>query len=156
MIKSFFLVAALSFLFGFSASSKTVSCHQKKFNSINLADTFPTKDSMDESIFEKVEIEASFPGGDEAWIKFLQSHLDPTVPTRMRAPKGKYTVWIQFIVDKDGKILEFKPLTTNGYGMEKEVIRILKKSPKWKPAIQDGRTVRAYRKQPVTFVVEDF
>ena len=156
MIKSFFFVAALSFLFGFSASSKTASCHQKEFNSKNLADTLPIKDSVDESIFEKVEIEASFPGGDEAWIKFLQSHLDPTVPTRMRAPKGKYTVWIQFIVDKDGKILDFKTLTTNGYGMEKEVIRILKKSPKWKPAMQDGRTVKAYRKQPVTFVVEDF
>ena len=156
MIKSFFLVAGFSFFFGFSASSKTASCHQKKFNPKNLADTLPIKDSVDESIWEKVEIEASFPGGDEAWIKFLQSHLDPTVPTRMRAPKGKYTVWIQFIVDKDGKILEFKALTTNGYGMEKEVIRILKKSPKWKPAIQDGRTVRAYRKQPVTFVVEDF
>src|SRR5205814_5750538 len=138
-----------------SASSKIASCYQTNFNRVCLTDTIPTKDSADENIWEKVEIEASFPGGDPAWIKFLQSHLDPTVPTRMRAPKGKYTVWIQFIVDKDGKLSEFIALTTNGYGMEKEVIRILKKSPKWAPAFQDGRNVKAYRKQPVTFVVDD-
>jgi len=137
------------------ASPKSAYALQEKVLSKILTDTIPPKDSIDESIWEKVEIEASFPGGDQAWIKFLQSHLDPTVPTRMRAPKGKYTVWIQFIVDKDGKLSEFKELTTNGYGMEKEVTRILKKSPKWKPAYQDGRTVKAYRKQPVTFVVDD-
>jgi len=155
MIKAFFLVATLSFLFWASAAAKTASSNQNSFSSKNLADTVPAKDSVDESIWEKVEVEAAFPGGDEAWIKFLQSHLDPTVPTRMKAPKGKYTVWIQFIVNKDGKVFDFKALTTNGYGMEKEVIRILKKSPKWKPAIQDGRPVMAYRKQPVTFVVEE-
>jgi protein TonB len=155
MIKSFFLFASFILLIGSSAFSKSASTLQKKFLPKILTDTVPTKDTADESIWETVEIEASFPGGDQAWIKFLQSHLDPTVPTRMRAPKGKYTVWIQFIVDKDGKLYEFKELTTNGYGMEKEVIRILKKSPKWKPAFQHGRNVKAYRKQPVTFVVDD-
>lgn len=39
--------------------------------------------------------------------------------------------------------------------MEEEVTRILKKSGKWNPAIQNGKQVNAYRKQPVTFQVED-
>ena len=70
-----------------------------------------------------------------------------------RRPAGSYTVIIQFVVDKEGNISEIKPLTNRGYGMEKEVIRILEKSPKWTPAYQDNRPVKAYRKQPVTFVV---
>jgi protein TonB len=39
--------------------------------------------------------------------------------------------------------------------MEDEVIRVLKLSPRWKPASQNGRFVKAYRKQPVTFVIEE-
>jgi len=38
--------------------------------------------------------------------------------------------------------------------MEEEVVRVLNKSPKWTPAIQFGRRVKAYRKQPVSFFVE--
>ena len=46
-------------------------------------------------------------------------------------------------------------MTNFGYGMEQEVIRIMKKSPMWTPASQNDKTVKAYRKQPVTFVLED-
>jgi protein TonB len=105
-------------------------------------------------VFDKVEIEAFFPGGDNAWRKFLEQNLNPAVPVNYGAPAGQYTVVIQFVVDKTGKITEIKALTNHGYGMEAEVIRLLRKSPKWSPAIQDGRNVKAYRKQPVTFQVE--
>ena len=60
---------------------------------------------------------------------------------------------VQFIINKEGAITDIKPLTKYGFGMEEEVIRILKKSPQWVPAIQFGRNVKAYRKQPVTFMV---
>ena len=39
--------------------------------------------------------------------------------------------------------------------MEEEVMRIIKKGPKWIPAMQNGRPVNAYRRQPVTFMVEE-
>ncbi len=49
-----------------------------------------------------------------------------------------------------------KAETSFGYGMEEEVIRIIKKGPKWTPASVNGKHVNAYRRQPVTFaVVED-
>ncbi len=38
--------------------------------------------------------------------------------------------------------------------MEDEAIRVIKRGPKWTPAIQNGRNVNAYRKQPITFVVQ--
>jgi protein TonB len=106
-------------------------------------------------IFEKVDIEASFPGGEVAWRKFLEQNLRADVPLKRGAPAGSYTVWIQFVVDKNGNVSDLKPLTNLGYGMEAEIVRVLKKSPKWIPANQNGSTVRAYRKQPVTFVIEE-
>jgi protein TonB len=79
--------------------------------------------------------------------------LNPDVAVRNHAPEGTYMVTVQFVVDKEGHITDIKPLTKFGFGMEEEVIRILKKSPQWVPAIQFGRNVKAYRRQPVTFMV---
>jgi protein TonB len=62
---------------------------------------------------------------------------------------------VQFIVDKDGNVSEVKALTSHGYGMEEEAVRVIKRGPKWTPAIQNGRQVKAYRKQPITFVVTE-
>jgi TonB family protein len=112
-----------------------------------------TDSSGNEPIFEKVDIEATFPGGDKAWRKFLEQNLDANVPVENGAPVGIYTVVVQFIVDKQGNITDVKALTSLGYGLEKEVIQLIKKGPPWQPASQNGKMVKAYRKQPVTFVV---
>ena len=109
-----------------------------------------------DKIFEKVEVEAHFPGDANAWRQFLVENIDPLVPVNKKAPAGTYTVVIQFVVDRNGGLSDFRALTNHGYGMEEEVIRKLKRSPAWEPAIQYGRPVKAYRKQPVTFqVLED-
>lgn len=118
-----------------------------------LLDTIPDTIETDNSVFDKVEVDASFPGGDDAWRNFLEQNLNASTPVDYGAPAGTYTVIIQFIVDKEGKISDIKALTHHGYGMENEVMRLLRKAPRWTPAIQDGRIVKAYRKQPVTFMV---
>ena len=105
--------------------------------------------------FEKVEVEAQFPGGLRAWQRFLEKNLNAQVPAEKGAPAGNYTVVIRFIVDKDGSLSDFKPNTKHGYGMEEEILRVLKLSPKWTPAQDKGRTLKAYREQPVTFMVID-
>ena len=115
----------------------------------------PSPDNADHT-FEKVDIEASFPGGDAAWRKFLEKNLRGDVAAENRAPAGIYLVLVQFIVDKDGNLSGAKPLTNWGYGMEKEVLRLLTISPKWSPASQNGRLVKAYRRQPVTFMIEEY
>lgn len=136
------------------AKASPVLQYQKQI-SVTYSDTIPEIDSTEERIFERVEIEASFPGGDDAWRKYLEQNLNGAVPLQYNAPAGTYTVIVQFVVDKDGKITDIKALTSHGFGMESEVIRFLKKAPRWNPAIQDGRKVKAYRKQPVTFQVID-
>lgn len=104
-------------------------------------------------IFEKVEIEASFKGGESAWRKYLERNLNPNAPVDNGAPEGTYTVYVQFVVSKDGSISDVKALTNHGYGMEKEAVRVIQKGPAWVAAIQNGRSVNAYRKQPITFRV---
>ena len=99
------------------------------------------------------EREASFPEGNEGWMAHIQNNLKSKVPIKKGAPKGTYNVVVQFIIDKSGEVSIFKTETNIGYGMEEEVIRVIKKSPKWIPAIQLGKPVNAYRRQPVTFEV---
>jgi len=106
-----------------------------------------------DKVFEKVEVEAQFPGGEGAWRNYLQRNLNASAPIDNGAPEGQYTVVVQFIVDKEGNISDVKALTNHGYGMEEEAVRAIKRGPKWTPAIQNGRNVKAYRKQPITFVV---
>ena len=99
--------------------------------------------------------EAAFKGGAYEWAKFVQRNLNANVPIDNEAPKGYYTVIIQFVVDLDGSLSEFKPLTNHGYGMEKEVMRILKSSGAWEPAQKFGVNVKAFRRQPVTFIISE-
>lgn len=112
------------------------------------------KKVVEPEIYEKVEVEAQFPGGPKAWENFLRRNLDANVPVDNGAPGGRYTVYIQFVVDKEGNVSDLKPITSHGFGMEQEAMRVLKKATKWTPANQNGRAVKAYRKQPITFVVE--
>ncbi len=105
-------------------------------------------------VFDRVEVEASFPGGGENWRKYLEKNLNANIPMENNAPMGYFKVIVQFVVDRQGNVSDIKSLTSHGYGMEAEVIRVILKQPKWLPAMQNGRAVNAYRKQPVTFVLE--
>ncbi len=109
----------------------------------------------EDKIFTKVEIEAEYPGGTGAWKKFLERNLNGQVATDNSAPAGKYTVVVRFIVAKDGSVSDITPESSVGYGMEAEAVRAIKKAPKWTPAQQNGNIVKAYRRQPITFVVAE-
>ncbi|MFN2457758.1 MAG: energy transducer TonB, partial [Chitinophagaceae bacterium] len=98
------------------------------------------KEETDEP-FVKIEEEASFPGGIAAWKKYLERNLNASAPVENGANPGSYTVMVQFIVSKDGSISDVKSLTSHGYGMEEEAVRVIRKGPKWIPAIQNGRNV---------------
>jgi len=111
----------------------------------------PKDDTNYDQTFTKVEVEAEFPGGQKAWVNYLQRTLQPPSD----APPGQYTVKVQFIVDKEGNISEVKALTSHGYGMEEEAVRVVKRGPNWTPAVQNGRQVKAYRTQPITFLISE-
>ena len=62
------------------------------------------KEDDENKIFDKVEIEAKFPGGDGKWRQYLERNCNAQVATDNGAPEGTYTTVVQFVVDKEGNI----------------------------------------------------
>lgn len=112
-------------------------------------------DSIDYSIFEKVEIEASFPGGEQAWNRYVQQQLELHIDKLSRNKKSAGTCEIQFIVNKDGSIINVEALTLKNSLLAKILVKAIKDGPKWVPAFQHGRAVKAYRRQKVRFKLPD-
>jgi protein TonB len=90
-----------------------------------------------------------------AWKKFLERNLNSQVAADDGAPAGSYTVKVQFVVDKEGNISNVtaidvpKQCPTCGA----EAIKVIRKSNKWEPAIQNGRPVVYQVVQHITFQV---
>ena len=83
-----------------------------------------TKDSLslaDETIYEKVDTVASFPGGKEAWYKFISYNFDASVGIENGAKKGTYEIKVRFTVTKDGTLKDFEHITNYKHGLESKV-----------------------------------
>jgi len=93
-----------------------------------------------------------FPGGPEALKKFLGRNLNP--PEELEAGEKKM-VRVRFMVDKDGSVSMVNIETSGGDAFDKEVIRVCKKMPKWRPAIQNGRPATMSYVLPVTFITQE-
>lgn len=96
----------------------------------------------------KVEVESRFPGGSHAWVQYLSENL--RYPKKAMKRKIEGTVVVQFIVEKDGRVTDVEassgdPLLTD------EAVRIVKSSPDWIPAKGDGKPLKSYKKQPISF-----
>jgi periplasmic protein TonB len=96
-----------------------------------------------------VQKEPEFPGGEQAWLNFLQKNL--IAPEELEAGDKKM-VSIRFQVSPQGEVNNFEIVQSAGKSFDNEVIRVLKKMPRWKPAIQNGQPVARAFTQPVTFV----
>ena len=115
----------------------------------------PKQEEDYDKVFTVVQIPAEFPGGLPAWSKYLERNLNRDLPVENGAPPGKYTVIVSFIVDKNGGISEVKAENDPGYGTKDEAVRVIKRGPNWKPAIQNGRQVIYRHKQSITFMVSE-
>ncbi|MBC8032525.1 MAG: TonB family protein [Chitinophagaceae bacterium] len=114
----------------------------------------PTKSEEDwDKTFTKVEIESEYPGGQPAWRRYLNKtfrYPDEAVENEIQG-----TVVVQFIVDREGNVSDVVAISgPNDGGLRDEAIRVIKKSGKWTPAVQNGRQVKSYKKQPITFKLE--
>jgi len=93
-----------------------------------------------------------FPGGLAAWNRFLSRNL--VIPSEVQAGERR-TVRVRFWVGEDGSITRFEVLASGGEACDEEVLRVLKKMPRWKPALQQGIPVATSFTQPVTFEVSE-
>ncbi|HZF65391.1 MAG TPA: energy transducer TonB [Chitinophagaceae bacterium] len=105
--------------------------------------------AKDEQRFVAVEKSAEFPGGESAWLAFLNRHL--RTPEELQ-PGERRTVLVRFTVSPEGNISDFQVLQSGGKIFDNEVIRVLKKMPRWKPAVQNGKAIPVLFTQPVSFM----
>ena len=91
----------------------------------------------------------SFPGGAEAWRAFLQRYLQ--APEDLE-PGQRIEVLVRFIIDVDGSISKPEIVKSGGTAFDKEVLRVLKKMPRWEPGVQGGNYISMAYTQPVTFL----
>ncbi len=99
--------------------------------------------------FTKIEMDPEFPGGPAALSRFLSSNL--STPEELDAGEKK-TVMVRFQVGKDGSVSTFEILSSGGKEFDQEVLRVMKRMPKWKPAFQNGVNVPVSFMLPVTFI----
>lgn len=108
----------------------------------------------EDKVFTKVEIEASFPGGDGGWTRYVTKAIQANIDELTEAGVSG-TCRVRFIVSKDGTVSNVEPLTMKGSKLAEVAVNAIRKGPAWKPAQQNGRFVNAYREQPVTFTIQD-
>ncbi len=109
----------------------------------------PVVDPDEGKIFTVVEEMPSFPGGEEALMKYLGTQIKYPVMARENGISGR--VYLSFYVDKDGKVKEVKVLRGIGGGCDEEALRVVRAMPDWKPGRQNGRNVAVYYNVPVSF-----
>ena len=102
-----------------------------------------------DSIYNIVEENAQFPGGDAAMYKWIANHLQYPEECREKGIQGR--VMIQFVVNKDGSITDVKVLKSPSALLSEEAIRVVKAMPKWKPAKDKGKVVRSHFRLPIVF-----
>lgn len=108
----------------------------------------------EDKVFTKVEIEASFPGGDGAWGRYVKKAIESNIDELTDAGESGQCR-VKFIVSKDGSVSSVEATTMKGTKLAEIAVNAIRKGPKWKPAQQNGRAVNAYREQPVTFTIQD-
>lgn len=103
----------------------------------------------DDRIFDVVEENAQFPGGDAACLKWLSEHIKYPSICQEQGVQGR--VIVSFVVNKDGSIVDVKTVRSPDPNLSKEAERVVKQMPKWKPARQGNKTVRSRFNLPVMF-----
>ncbi len=116
-----------------------------------------TKVNVDEEevaeaeIFSVVEESPQYPGGEDAWQKFLVENF--RYPEAAKEASVQGTVYVTFVVEKDGSITEPVVLRGIGAGCDEEALRVIKQMPRWIPGKQRGKPVRVRFNIPVKFTL---
>jgi len=103
----------------------------------------------DNVVFQVVETMPSFPGGDAALMKYLGDNVKYPVIAQENGIQGR--VICQFVVNRDGSIVDVEVVRSVDPSLDKEAIRVIKSMPNWAPGKQRGKAVRVKYTLPVNF-----
>ncbi len=110
-------------------------------------DELPVEEAA--STFLVIEKEASFPGGNKGWGKFLNRHFKYPRQANRMGIEGR--VFLQFDVAASGEISNIEVVRGIGGGCDEEAIRVLNKSHKWEPGEQRGVPVKTKHRMSIMF-----
>lgn len=103
----------------------------------------------EEVIFTVVEDQPEFPGGEAARQKFLEDNL--RYPQMAREAGIQGTVFVTFVVERDGSVTDVRILRGIGGGCDEEAVRVVSMMPRWEPGRQRGQPVRVQFNMPIRF-----
>lgn len=102
-----------------------------------------------DKVFTVVEEQPEFPGGYDNMMTFIRENLEYPSIARQQGIEG--TVFVSFIVERDGAVTDVKVIRGISPECDQEVIRMMKLNPKWVPGKQSGEPVRVRFVLPVKF-----
>jgi protein TonB len=117
-----------------------------------VAPTVQEEEPEEQTIFEVVEHMPEFPGGMPALMKYLYDNTKYPPIAQENGTQGK--VIIQFVVNKDGSIVDPVVVRSVDPYLDKEALRVIMTLPKWKPGMQRGKAVRVKFTVPVQFKLQ--
>lgn len=105
-------------------------------------------------IYTVVEQNPEFPGGQDALIQWLGTHVQYPTSAKEKGVEG--AIFVTFVVEKDGsisdvKVLNSKPETA---ALEQEAVRVVRTMPKWKAGKSRGKKVRVQFNLPIVFKLQ--
>ncbi|MBN4077527.1 energy transducer TonB [bacterium AH-315-C20] len=100
-------------------------------------------------IYDYPEIMPQFPGGADALDQFIKINAKTPVEAKRQGIKGK--VYVQFVIEKDGKVAEVDIRMGKHDLLNQEALRVVKMMPDWKPGTNKGKKVRVRYTLPITF-----
>lgn len=104
---------------------------------------------VEEEVFLVVEQQPSFPGGEAAMMKFIRDNIKYP-PAAIKA-EVQGTVYVEFIVNSDGHLSDYKVLRGQGMGLDEAAIDVAKKMPDWQPGKNQGKSVKVRVSIPIKF-----
>lgn len=105
--------------------------------------------STSDKIYESVDEEPKFPGGQAAMLQYVASHIKYPEVAQENGIQGRVTV--QFVVTKRGSIGQVKVVSGVSPELDKEAIRVVKSLPKFTPGKLNGSPVNAWYTFPISF-----
>ena len=104
-----------------------------------------------EDVFTVVEVMPKFPGGINAQMKYLQSEIKYPESARKAGKQG--TVYVTYVVEKDGSITDTRVLRGFYKECDEEALRVVSAMPNWEPGLQRGKPVRVQFNVPIKFTL---
>ena len=121
---------------------------ETKVEQVVVAPVVEEKEDVDQ-IFSVVEETAEPKGGMPAFYKYVSEKMKYPAQARRMGVEGR--VFVEFVVNRDGSIVDVKAIKGIGAGCDEEAVRVVQSAPSWKPGKQRGKPVRQKMVIPIIF-----